>query len=508
MKNIYLFIILFCLAIACSKNESNPPVRPDPPIEKPETKDPPPGPQVSTPAVRSQTQINFSGVSTVLVPKPTEALAGDLLIMIMAKDGAQYSKPSVEEGWVRIVSDHYGSGVPLIRAWWKKVTASDPAEYSFDTGSASNAGRVDLICIKDWNGSAPIALSEKVGSAHSFTTPSIPVISPSGKDLLLTSVAVAAASGLESVVWQSGAASSLLTGQSTSKVTLATASRAELTEMQPAQVAGNTFTTQLPSNRTAAVMSFIIPAASDRPVVRVYRGGAARTRDSFGNSYYLSHEYLVEILSHPSLGYDVRSIGENEVDKITAATMENVDLYIQPGGPTIPVGWPYMAPHKDLIRQYVEDGGKYLGVCLGAYFFRNFYPGQSFDLLPAGNYAYTYNSLEGSTYDGAGSDLVQVNLKDIWGNGHRTLTIVGGCYFYCPGNVPDLTTLATYIQPNQLEPRTAIRFSFNENQDDKKGWVIGIGPHPEARPSWGGLEDPDGVDDDLIIKAAADLLNR
>lgn len=508
MKKLYILLVLFSFLIGCSKNEVQPPVSTDPPISETDPEDSQPTPQVSTPLVRSQTALDFSGVTTIEIPKPAGAEAGDLLILIMAKDGSQYSKPHVEEGWVRIVSENYGSGVPLIRAWWKKVTEEDPDAYTFATGSASNAGRVDLICIKDWTGSAPIALSGKMAGIHSFTTPSIPVISPYGHDLLLTSVAVAAASGLESVTWQSSTNSTLLTGQSTSKVTLATAARAELTEIQPAQVSGDTFTTQLPSNRTAAVLTFIIPAASDRPVVRVYRGGAARTMDSYGNAYYLSHEYLVEILSHPSRGYDVRSIGENEVDKITAANLQGVDLYVQPGGPTIPVGWPYMAPHNEVIRSYVEDGGKYLGVCLGAYFFRNFYPGQSFDLLPPGNYAYTYNSLEGSTYDGVGSALVDVNLKDIWGNGSRTLTIVGGCYFYCPGNVPDLTTLASYIQPNQAEPRTAIRFSFNENQDDKKGWVIGIGPHPEARPSWGGPIDPDGVDDDLIIKAAADLLSR
>src|SRR5690606_7866179 len=122
----------------------------------------------------------------------------------------------------------------------------------------------------------------------------------------------------------------------------------------------------------------------------------------------------------------------------------------------------------------------------------------SFDLLPAGNFADTYNALEGSTDDGAGSKMVEVNLKDNWGAEPRWLTIVGGCYFHCPGAISDFASLATYKQPNGAEPLTAIRFSFNPSNDATKGWVAGVGPHPEATPTWGGPSDPDGFDGDLI----------
>lgn len=502
-RSIFVFLVI-TLIISCSKTDTEAPA-PPPDNGRDTTK---PEAPASTPVVRSTSQVDFTGVTTVDVPKPAGASPGDLVVVIMAKDGSTNSKPTQEEGWVQIVSESYGSGVPLIRAWWKMVVASDGSSYSFSPGSTSQSGRIDVICIKNWSGSAPSALATTVTSQTEFETPAIPVISPSGNDLMLTTVAVAAPTGLENVQWSNKQGFETATNLSVSKVTMSTAAKSALPEKLPQNSLGNKFITILPSSRKAAVITFIVPAQSIRPIIRVYRGGASRTIGAGGVESYATSQAVIDVLSDPALGYDLRSIGEKEVDKITTENLKNTAVYIQPGGPTIPVGWPYVQDKKELIKNYLDDGGKYLGICLGAYFLRNYYTGSSFDILPPGNFAYTYSSLAGSPYDGAGGDTAKVKLYDVWGSGERYLTISGACYFYCPLPVPDLTNLATYMYPDNGTARAAIRFSFNPNNDDKKGWVIAFGPHPEATDSWRPMEDPDGLDHDLIVKSVKDLLSR
>lgn len=500
IASVLLFFIAATAGFGCKKSTSPPkegePAPPTIPMPLP------PPPEATTPTVRAVTSTSFSSGATVTVNQPPGTIAGDLLILVMAKDGSSAAKPSNEEGWVRIVSDRYGSGTPLIRAWWKQVSENDPPSYTFNIGSTSNAGRVDLICVKDWNGSAPTATYATVNHLSTFTSPSAPAISTTGNDLLINTVAVAAASGLQGVSWSNSSVGfTTHSNLSTSKVTMATSSKTEQTVNTPNLITGNTFTaTGIDISRASALISFVVPSYSTRKIIRVYRGGAA-----LSGGAYASHENLVDILTKPSLFYDVRSVGENEVDKISADVLKSASLYVQPGGPTIQVGWPYVAPFKATIREYMDNGGKYLGVCLGAYFFRNAVNG-GFELLPQGNFAYTYSSLAGTTYNGDGAGLVQLNLKDNWGAGLRNVTIVGGCYFNTRNGIPDLTHLATFDQPNKNEPSAAIRFSFNPSNDNTKGWVIGIGPHPEAT-SWG-VTDPDGSDPDLIEKSVADLLSR
>lgn len=494
--------------IACSKpevkppgNEPSPPPDPKPPIDN-----------KSVPEVRSYVQIAFTpGSSQIAIEKPQGAAKGDLLLLIMAKNGNPLSKPAHEEGWVRLVSQNYGSGVPLLRAWWKEVTSEDPQSYVFNAGSPDNSGRVDLICIKNWNGSAPAAYSDATSAKLSgFETPAIPAISATGGDLLLNSVAVAAMSGLDNVKWSNAAGFTTITNQSSGALAMSTVYKSESATQAPANIEGNIFSaSDIDVARSAGVLSIVVPASSTRPVIRVYRGGASRTI-SGRDSSYITTESLIHILANPKLGYDVRSIGEKEVSKISAANLQNAAMYVQPGGPTIEKGWPYLADHKNVIRNYVDNGGKYLGTCFGAYMFRNYYAGKSFDLLPPGNYAYTYQSYPGATYqDADGTQITHLQLYDIWGNDPRYVVISGGNYFKISGGVPDYSVLATYIQPNGDKPPAAIRFSFNPSGDNTKGWVFGVGPHPEANAkTWGAPTDPDGLDWDLIEKAAADLLKR
>lgn len=40
-------------------------------------------------------------------------------------------------------------------------------------------------------------------------------------------------------------------------------------------------------------------------------------------------------------------------------------VFAQPGGPDLDRTWPMMKPHADAVRGFVEDGGIYLGFCLG-----------------------------------------------------------------------------------------------------------------------------------------------
>jgi hypothetical protein len=69
----------------------------------------------------------------VTIPKPVGTNAGDLLIAVVATDGATSGvmKPTVSSNWQLIDRGNYNNTVSL-GAWWKIATASEPATYQFD----------------------------------------------------------------------------------------------------------------------------------------------------------------------------------------------------------------------------------------------------------------------------------------------------------------------------------------------------------------------------------------
>jgi glutamine amidotransferase-like uncharacterized protein len=137
-----------------------------------------------------------------------------------------------------------------------------------------------------------------------------------------------------------------------------------------------------------------------------------------------------------------------------------------------------MREHADDIRNWVHDGGHYLGFCLGAYLAAAT-PG--FALLP-GNTS-QYITSPGATVDTTDDAVIPV----LWRGKPRHMFFQDGPVFQLNA---DADVLATY---DNGEP-AALVVPYGS------GWVGVVGPHPEADQSWyrdAGLTNPDGIRPDL-----------
>lgn len=159
-------------------------------------------------------------------------------------------------------------------------------------------------------------------------------------------------------------------------------------------------------------------------------------------------------------------MGPNEKEKVTAKTLGKVTLYVQPGGDTSVEQADKLlgTPAKTSIVNYVKAGGKYLGICQGAYLAgKN--PGMGL-LSPADTGQYIAS--KGATTKSEADTLVPL----LW-NGRKISS-----YFqdgpYINGNTKNITIMARYS--NGLNAAGVKSFGL--------GKVAVIGTHPEAPVSW------------------------
>lgn len=99
---------------------------------------------------------------------------------------------------------------------------------------------------------------------------------------------------------------------------------------------------------------------SERPIAAVYRGPAACEG---------CPEAAAAILEE-SGGFNVEFIGPDESRSLTSEGLDVVNLYVQPGGhDDVGLAIEQLGlPAADAISQWVvESGGRYLGLCMGAY---------------------------------------------------------------------------------------------------------------------------------------------
>src|SRR5690606_8739431 len=59
--------------------------------------------------------------------------------------------------------------------------------------------------------------------------------------------------------------------------------------------------------------------------------------------------------------------GPDEEQQISASTLAEAAVYAQPGGGDVDRAWRRLDRHAEQIRDFVHNGGHYLGFCLGAY---------------------------------------------------------------------------------------------------------------------------------------------
>ena len=186
-------------------------------------------------------------------------------------------------------------------------------------------------------------------------------------------------------------------------------------------------------------------------------------------------------------GLTVDYIGPRERRKLDERGLAGVRLYVQPGGGELEDSWPYVKSAKNLVRGFVEGGGRYVGFCLGAYLAGE---GPGFRLIPGDTDQYITSKKASVRHDG--DAIVTV----MWGDEQRPLYFQDGPVILLSKKA-DAQILARY--DNGLPAAAICRVGA--------GAVGLVGPHPEASEDWFtdvGLAPPerDGLD------LAVDLIRR
>jgi glutamine amidotransferase-like uncharacterized protein len=164
--------------------------------------------------------------------------------------------------------------------------------------------------------------------------------------------------------------------------------------------------------------------------------------------------------------FDIRTFG---LDNFTAKFLHQFDAVCFPGGMGDSDDFYdiFTAEHIKIVQDYVADGGKYFGICMGAYWAGSNY----FDITPGLTIGqYIERPTSDISYDGA--TLAEVT----WLGTKQKMYFYDGCAIL--GESWDMDTYATYANG---DPMAVI-----------KGNVGIIGCHPEALPWWfreGGMEE-------------------
>lgn len=187
-----------------------------------------------------------------------------------------------------------------------------------------------------------------------------------------------------------------------------------------------------------------------------------------------------------SVPYSIHKIGFRELKG--GAWTKDAALLVMPGGADIPYAKYLSGEGTTKIREFVEQGGSYLGICAGAYFASakitfeagtplevhgirelKFFPGIAEGPVLA---PYDYNS-------NSGARIAELRVK-----GSDKLVFShfnGGCHFVDAEKIPEVTVHATYGKTGKA---AIIEIKV------RRGTVVLSGVHPEFSPHLMNLEDP------------------
>lgn len=134
-------------------------------------------------------------------------------------------------------------------------------------------------------------------------------------------------------------------------------------------------------------------------------------------------------------------------------------------------------PYIGAVRDFVSNGGRYIGFCLGAYM-SGHDPG--FSLIPAGDDVSDEIDEPGSQVKNDNDTIIQVDWTFSTGKKAGTTEKKRWVYFqdgavFTLGDDSPAKVLATYSSDGNV---AAMLNQFG------KGWVANVGPHPEANQDW------------------------
>lgn len=159
-------------------------------------------------------------------------------------------------------------------------------------------------------------------------------------------------------------------------------------------------------------------------------------------------------------------VGADESIDITPQSLARYDLYVQPGGgQDIPAALDSLGDARvQAIRAFVAQGGRYLGLCMGAYLADD----SNFGLIP-----YDLDSEAGRPgFEVAG--IADAAVQVMWDGKADSVFYQDGPYFPKPDATSPSSTIATYRNGDVA----AARYTY------ENGVVVLSGPHPEADREW------------------------
>ena len=207
--------------------------------------------------------------------------------------------------------------------------------------------------------------------------------------------------------------------------------------------------------------------------------------------------------------YVIKEVGPEEVKK--ASWIKDAVLFVMPGGGDISYCKSLSENGNKVIKDYVNKGGAYLGVCAGAYYASDnivFSKGTPLEVIGKRDLAFFKGQAEGpvlASYDyktNAGARLSFVKWSDESNFDIKKDTIFpsyfnGGCQFVDAKKVPNVTPLAFYLESNGKENKAAI-------VDIKvgEGRALLSGVHFEYSPKLLDKDDPflKNIREDLLKK--------
>ncbi|MGW6376647.1 BPL-N domain-containing protein [Rhodococcus sp. NPDC055112] len=222
-------------------------------------------------------------------------------------------------------------------------------------------------------------------------------------------------------------------------------------------------------------------APSSGPLALVYRGPA---------SCQGCPESVAVMLRNSPSHFRTEYVGPNDTP-ITAETLARASVFAQPGGPSLSKAWKAMKPYAGMIRDWIRNGGNYLGFCVGGYL-AGATPG--YDLLPGDTSQ--YSAKPGATV----WDTQPHRSTVVWRGQEKTAYFQDPPAFELePGH--NATILGTY-KGGEI---AALAVDFG------KGRVGVTGPHVEADASWfidDGLSAQDAVHMDLAHDLVETTVHR
>jgi glutamine amidotransferase-like uncharacterized protein len=180
--------------------------------------------------------------------------------------------------------------------------------------------------------------------------------------------------------------------------------------------------------------------------------------------------------------YRITEIGASEV--IGGAWREDAALFVVPGGRATPYARSLNGKGNAQLREYVEEGGAFLGLCAGGYYggaFVEFAKGTDIEVIGSRELAFFPGKVIGPAlaafdyYSESGARLADINWRDPKSpheTAQSTLYYNGGGYFANVALHPEVQVLATYAGLHDRPPAIILA-------KVKKGTAILSGVHIE-----------------------------